>query len=155
MNHGMSKKLRLLVLLGVVLIAALLVVSFYAGNSAGPAGKAESLLPRRTPTPIPLPCSLWASASRTRGTISLSWSCTSTRSLSGYFLVERSTNKYYWYSVSTCNKWISRYTTRYSCSDTRLTSGRTYYYRLCQVPSSRYTWCGTDYLTSTVYERAP
>lgn len=100
-----------------------------------------------------LPCTLKATASRTKGQIDLGWTCTS-RSLRGTFLVENSTNSKTWANVSACTLSVSSKTS-YKCSDSRLKSGSTYYYRLCLVSSAKTTKCGTTDVTAAVNAKAP
>lgn len=99
-----------------------------------------------------LPCELKATVSRTRGRIDLSWRYTGT-SFGGSFLIERSTNGRTWSGVRACAKRSLRSTISYSCSDTRLRSGSTYYYRACAITSG--SRCRMTNLTPPVRVRAP
>jgi hypothetical protein len=98
------------------------------------------------------PCDLIATASNTKGRINLSWRYTG-RPFKGFFLVERSTNRKTWSVVSTCQRYPTTTSTSYSCSDSRLTSLTTYYYRACAITLG--SKCGTTNLTSVVSARAP
>lgn len=101
-----------------------------------------------------LPCTLQATASKTKkGQIDLSWTCTS-RSLRGTFLVEHSTNSRTWTNVKDCTQSASSKTS-YKCADTKLKSKSTYYYRLCVVSSTKTTKCGTTDVTAAVKAKAP
>lgn len=83
--------------------------------------------------PTQVPCELKAAISHTKGAIDLGWRYTET-SFKGSFLVERSTNGRTWSVVSACKKSRTS-STSYSCSDTGLKSGTTYYYRACAITS--------------------
>lgn len=99
-----------------------------------------------------IPCELIAAASQMRGRIDLSWRYTG-RSFSGSFLIERSTNAgRTWNVVRACTESPTT-SSAYSCSDTGLTSGRTYYYRACAITSG--SRCKTTNLTPPVMVRVP
>lgn len=93
-----------------------------------------------------VPCELTATASRTKGRVDLSWRYTG-KSFRGFFLVERSTDGRTWGVVTVCQKSPSS-STSYACSDTGLTSGKTYYYRACAITSG--SKCGTTNLTPAI-----
>jgi len=95
--------------------------------------------------PTQTPCELKVAVSRTKGQVDLGWVYAG-RPFRGSFLIERSTDGRKWRVVTACTKFAptSSVTTpkKYSCSDTRLTSGRTYYYRACAITSG--TSCDTQ-----------
>lgn len=73
---------------------------------------------------------LHATAARLRGRVELSWSVNDQAS-EGMFVVERSTNGSSWRPVKACSQRFDAAQTDYGCTDTRLTSGTTYAYRVC------------------------
>lgn len=98
-----------------------------------------------------VPCELKAAVSRTKGAIDLSWRYTET-SFKGSFLVEHWTNGTTWSVVSACKKSRTSLTS-YTCSDTGLKSGTTYYYRACAITSG--SKCETKNVTPPTRITAP
>jgi hypothetical protein len=92
--------------------------------------------------PSQTPCEFKARASTSRGRVELSWRYTG-QSFKGSFLVQRSSDGRLWSTVSACTRSAS--SASYSCSDTGLSSARTYYYRACAVSSG--TTCGSTAIT--------
>ena len=94
--------------------------------------------------PTQTPCELKVAVSRTKGQIDLGWVYTGS-AFRGSFLIERSADGRKWSVVGACTRSAPASSgptpNKYSCSDTRLTSGRTYYYRACAVTSG--TVCAT------------
>jgi hypothetical protein len=88
--------------------------------------------------PNQVPCELKAVTSKTKGQIALSWVYTG-KLFKGSFLIERSTDNKTWSVISSCTKPLpasSKTTsTSYSCTDSGLSSNRTYYYRVCSIMS--------------------
>lgn len=58
----------------------------------------------------------------------------------GTFLVERSTNRTTWTPVTSCSYSYSIRRTSYTCTDSKLISGRGYYYRVC-IPDAGSKMC--------------
>ncbi len=112
----------------------------------------RSNIPQTTCPSATAPCDLRATASRTKGKVDLSWRYTG-RFFRGFFLVERSTDRKLWSVVSACKKSPTTSTTSYSCSNTGLTSGKTYYYRTCAITSG--SKCGIINLTPVASVRVP
>jgi len=80
-----------------------------------------------------------AAAGATRGQINLSW-IYSGKAFRNTFLVERSNNQTTWMPLTTCNLYYSTKSPIYACSDTKLTSSRLYYYRVC-IPATGVKTC--------------
>jgi hypothetical protein len=99
--------------------------------------------------PTQTPCEFKASPSRTRGRVDLSWRYTGS-AFKGSFLVQRSSDGRTWRAVTACTRSASSST--YTCSDTGLTSGRTYYYRACASTGST---CGSSAVTPPLNAIAP
>lgn len=119
-------------------------------------GTAKGTLSLEYP-PTQTPCELKVAVSRTSGQIDLGWVYTG-RSFRGSFLIEHSTDGRNWSVISACTKTaptaLGTTSINYSCSDTRLTSGRTYYYRACAVSSG--TVCDTrKYITPPKSVKVP
>jgi hypothetical protein len=74
-----------------------------------------------------------------RGQINLNWRY-SGKAFRGAFLVERSNNGTTWAPVTTCSLAYSSRSTAYRCTDSKLTSGRSYYYRIC-IPATGSKTC--------------
>jgi hypothetical protein len=100
--------------------------------------------------PTQTPCEFKALPSTTRGRVNLSWRYTG-NAFKGSFVVQRSSDGRTWSAVSACTRSAS--STSYSCTDTGLTSARTYYYRACAVTSG--TTCGTASVTPPLSVNAP
>lgn len=100
--------------------------------------------------PSQTPCEFKALTSTTRGRVNLSWRYTG-RSFKGSFLVQRSSDGRMWSAVSACARSAS--SDSYTCTDTGLTSARTYYYRACAVSSG--TTCSSTAVTPPLSVRAP
>jgi hypothetical protein len=100
--------------------------------------------------PSQTPCEFKALASTTRGRVNLNWRYTG-RSFKGSFLVQRSSDGRMWSAVSACTRSAS--SSSYTCTDTGLTSARTYYYRACAVSSG--TSCSSTAVTPPLSVRAP
>ena len=138
--------------MALALLLALTLVVHAAGRDfqrSTPVRRTSTVLSKATA----LPCTLKATPSRTKGQIDLSWTCTS-RSLRGTFLVENSPNSKTWANIKACTLPVSSKAS-YKCSDTKLKSGSTYYYRLCLVSSTKTTKCGTTDVTAAVKAKAP
>ena len=73
---------------------------------------------------------LHATAARLRGRVELSWRA-GDGAPAGNFVVERSTNGSSWRPVKACSTKFDPEQSDYGCTDTRLTSGTTYTYRVC------------------------
>lgn len=80
----------------------------------------------------------WATPGTLRGSIDLYWTYAG-GAFPTTFLVERSINQTTWTPVAACSLSYSRLGD-YSCTDSRLVSGRTYYYRIC-IPTLRSRTC--------------
>lgn len=100
--------------------------------------------------PAQTPCEFKALASTTRGRVNLSWRYTG-RAFKGSFVVQRSSDGRTWSAVSACTRSASAST--YTCTDTGLTSARTYYYRACAVSSG--TTCSSTAVTPPLSVKAP
>lgn len=94
---------------------------------------------------------LTATAGDARGQVDLRWSYAG-RAFRGTFLAERSTNRTTWTPVTGCSLSYSMRTTSYICTDTRLSSGRAYYYRVC-IPATGSKTCTTT--NAAVPRRTP
>jgi len=127
-------------------------------------GTAEGTISLDYP-PTQIPCELKAAVSKTSGKVYLSWRYIG-KSFKGFFLVERSTNGKDWNKVVSGCKKASPTTAStttpidFSCSDTGLTSGSTYYYRACVVTYTTATpsvlnCTKAKYTTPSVSARAP
>ncbi len=92
-----------------------------------------------------------AIAATERGQINLNWRYTG-KAFRGTFLVERSNNRTAWVPVTTCSLSYSTRISTYRCADARLTSGRSYYYRVC-IPASGSKTCTST--NATVPEKTP
>lgn len=92
-----------------------------------------------------------AIAGDARGEIKLRWMYGG-NAFRGAFLVERSANRRTWTPVTSCSLSYSMRTTTYACTDTKLTSGRAYYYRVCLPASGSKTCTSTN---ATVPRRTP
>ena len=95
--------------------------------------------PTETPTEAPKPetdedssgvADLHATAARLRGRVELGWRA-GDGGEEGNFVVERSTNGGSWRAVKACSTRFDPERSDYGCTDTRLTSGTTYSYRVC------------------------
>jgi hypothetical protein len=73
---------------------------------------------------------LHATAARLRGRVELGWRA-GDGAEEGNFVVERSTNGSSWRPVKACSTRFDPDQSGYGCTDTRLTSGTTYTYRVC------------------------
>ena len=73
---------------------------------------------------------LHATAARLRGRVELGWRA-GDGAEEGNFVVERSTNGGSWRPVKACSARFDPEQSDYGCTDTRLTSGTTYAYRVC------------------------
>jgi len=73
---------------------------------------------------------LHATAARLRGRVELGWRA-GEGAEEGNFVVERSTNGGSWRPVKACSTRFDPEQSDYGCTDTRLTSGTTYAYRVC------------------------
>lgn len=73
---------------------------------------------------------LHATAARLRGRVELGWRAGDGVE-EGNFVVERSTNGSSWRPVKACSTKFDPEQSDYGCTDTRLTSGTTYAYRVC------------------------
>lgn len=102
--------------------------------------------------PTRTPCELQATTSRIKERVDLNWRYTGS-SFRGSFLVERSTDGRTWRVVKGCTTFPKTTVTAYSCSDTSLTSGTLYYYRVCAIASG--SKCGTREVTPATRVRAP
>ena len=80
-----------------------------------------------------------ATAGDARGEIDLRW-IYGGKAFRGTFLVERSTNRMTWTPVTACSLSYSMRTTSYTCTDSKLTSGRAYNYRVC-IPATGSKTC--------------
>jgi hypothetical protein len=100
--------------------------------------------------PSQTPCEFKALAATTRGRVNLSWRYTG-RSFKGSFVVQRSSDGRTWSAVSACARSAS--SSSYTCTDTGLTSARTYYYRACALTSG--TTCGSTAVTPPLSVKAP
>jgi hypothetical protein len=92
-----------------------------------------------------------ATAATTRGQINLRWTYTG-KAFRGTFLVERSNNRTTWAPVTSCSLSYSTRTTTYTCTDTKLTSGRSYYYRVCKPATGSKTCTSAN---ATIPRRTP
>lgn len=105
-----------------------------------PAPAAAALMTQAAPADDPQPLvaleavpgitEVHATPSRLRGRVDVEWTYTGAP-FAGQFVVERSTNGSFWRSIRTCAAPFDADKERYSCADTRLTSGTTYAYRVC------------------------
>jgi hypothetical protein len=100
--------------------------------------------------PTQTPCEFKALPATTRGRVNLSWRYTGS-SFKGSFVVQRSSDGRTWSAVSACARSASA--SSYTCTDTGLTSTRTYYYRACAVSSG--TTCGSTAVTPPLSVKAP
>jgi hypothetical protein len=97
---------------------------------------ADDATPEETPTPSAEGedgsgiADLHATAARLRGRVELGWSINEGAS-AGQFVVERSTNGSSWRPVKACSQAFDSGQADFGCTDTRLTSGTTYAYRVC------------------------
>ena len=89
-----------------------------------------------------------AAAGTTRGQINLSWNYAG-KAFRSTFLVERSNNQTTWTPLTTCNLYYSTKSPSYSCSDTKLTSSRLYYYRVC-IPATGVKTCPKTSATTSL-----
>ena len=99
--------------------------------------------------PAQTPCEFTAIPSRTRGRVDLSWRYTGS-AFKGSFLVQRSNDGRTWSTISACTRSAS--SSVYTCSDTGLTSKRSYYYRACASASST---CGSTAVTPPLNVAVP
>jgi hypothetical protein len=83
-----------------------------------------------------------ATAGTQRSQIKLAWTYTG-KAFRGTFLVQRSNNRTTWAPITTCSLSYSSRTTAYSCTDTKLTSGRSYFYRVC-IPTTGSKTCTSN-----------
>ena len=95
---------------------------------------------------------LHATAARLRGRVELSWGVEAPES-EGAFVVERSTNGSSWRPVKACAQPLDADETEYGCTDTRLTSGTTYAYRVCIAAKG--TTCSNASPSHAVTVKAP
>ncbi len=95
---------------------------------------------------------LHATAARLRGRVELGWSVAEAGS-EGLFVVERSTNGSSWRPVKACTQPLAEDETDYGCTDTRLTSGTTYAYRVCITTKG--TTCSNASPSHPVTVKAP
>lgn len=127
------------------LLVPLLAVGFWlAAGSLAPRMAAAQLKPI-----LPLPgllqivpsgiTTFTATAGEVRGDIDLGWNYGG-KAFRGTFLVERSTNRTTWTPVTGCSLSYSTRTKSYACTDSKLTSGRGYYYRVC-IPATGSKTC--------------
>jgi hypothetical protein len=92
-----------------------------------------------------------ATAATQRGQVNLNWRYTG-KAFRGTFLVERSNNRTAWAPVTTCSLSYSTRISTYRCTDARLTSGRSYYYRVC-IPATGSKTCTST--NATVPAKTP
>lgn len=114
--------------------------------------------------PTQMPCEFKAAASKTRGTIDISWRYLG-KPFRGFFIVERSTNNQDWNTVVSGCRMTAPTTTsattpvEYSCADTNLTSNSLYYYRACTIISTAtpavLNCTRANYITPAVSMRIP
>jgi hypothetical protein len=95
---------------------------------------------------------LHATAARLRGRVELGWSIGEDTD-EGMFVVERSTNGSSWRPVKACSQHFDPTQTEYGCTDTRLTSGTTYAYRVCLTTKG--TTCANASPSEPVTVKAP
>jgi hypothetical protein len=95
---------------------------------------------------------LHATAARLRGRVELSWSVNE-QAGEGVFVVERSTNGSSWRPVKACSQPFDGSQTEFDCTDTRLTSGTTYAYRVCITGKG--TTCANASPSEPVTVKAP
>jgi hypothetical protein len=88
--------------------------------------------------PNQVPCELKATASKTKSQVDLGWVYTG-KPFEGSFLIERSTDNKTWSVISGCTMLLpassKKTSTSYSCTDSGLSSNKTYYYRACSITS--------------------
>ena len=90
-------------------------------------------------------------AGDTRGDVDLRWNYGG-KAFRSTFLAERSTNRTTWTPVTGCGLSYSTRTTSYACTDSKLTSGRGYYYRVC-IPATGSKTCTA--INAAVPRRTP
>lgn len=120
----------------------------------------DSATPTEAPTEAPTEegtdssgiVDLHATAGRLRGRVELSWSVND-QANEGVFVVERSTNGSSWRPVKACSQHYDPDQADYSCTDTRLTSGTTYAYRVCLAAKG--TTCSSASPSQPVTLKAP
>lgn len=95
---------------------------------------------------------LHATAARLRGRVDLGWRVNDAAS-EGVFVVERSTNGSSWRPVKACTQSLDTEQVDYGCTDTRLTSGTTYAYRVCITAKG--TTCANASPSDPVTVKAP
>ena len=95
---------------------------------------------------------LHATAARLRGRVELGWRAGEGVS-EGVFVVERSTNGSSWRPVKVCSMRFDPEQADYGCTDTRLTSGTTYAYRVCIAAKG--TTCSNASPSQPVTVKAP
>lgn len=126
------------------LLVPLLALGFWlAAGSLAPRAAAAQFSPA-----VPLPglrqiapsgITTFTTTAGTRGNVELAWNYGG-KAFRGTFLVERSTNRTTWAPVTTCGLSYSIRRTSYICTDSKLTSGRGYYYRVC-IPAAGSKTC--------------
>jgi len=106
--------------------------------------------------PANTPCQLKIATTKTKGKLDITWVYTG-KPFRGSFLVERTTNGKTWSVIRGCTSKAPTSTansTGYSCSDTGLGSGSTYYYRACSITSGNK--CDEKkYITPAIAVRVP
>lgn len=95
---------------------------------------------------------LRATAARLRGRVELDWRIEEAGS-EGLFVVERSTNGSSWRPVKACTQPLDENETDFGCTDSRLTSGTTYAYRVCITTKG--TTCSNASPSHPVTVKAP
>ena len=96
---------------------------------------------------------LHATAGRLRGRVEIGWSIASEQDGGTVFVVERSTNGGSWRPVKACFVPFDGEAKSYGCTDSRLSSGTTYAYRVCLT--SKPTSCSNASPTEPVSVKAP
>lgn len=132
--------------LALSLLVPLLVLGFWlAAGSLAPRSAAAQLKPaaplHRLLLIAPSGITTFTVTAGTRGNVNLTWNYAG-KAFRGTFLVERSTNRTTWTPVASCSYSYSIRRTSYFCSDSKLTSGRGYYYRVC-IPTAGSKTCTT------------
>lgn len=143
--------------LALPLLVPLLAVSLWlAVGAMGPRAVAAQTRPL-----LPLPgllqivpsgiTTFTAAAGEARGDVELGWNYGG-KAFRGTFLVERSTNRTTWTPVTGCSLSYSTRTKSYACTDSKLSSGRGYYYRVC-IPATGSKTCTA--VNAAVPKRTP
>jgi hypothetical protein len=117
--------------------------------------------PTAEPTPEPTPepdasnpiVDLHATAGRLRGRVEIGWSIAPDQGGGTVFVVERSTNGGSWRPVKACFVPFDGEAKSYGCTDSRLSSGTTYAYRVCLT--GKPTSCSNASPSEPVSVKAP